>query len=157
MDGVKQLVLADPRINVSKKILLQKILTETNFKRAQVDENSLWVMTDSALRNKPLQSLNGIDNKTILFSFPKKNIVVADWLNYVKTARNIPALSSGKTYKEVFEQYLQKPQFLIITKAIWKIIIKILLTSSMNSKKEICCLKLCSEKYGTLLQLTALD
>ncbi|HSZ87478.1 MAG TPA: peptidylprolyl isomerase [Puia sp.] len=111
IDGIKQLVLADPRVNISKKILLQKILTETNFKRAQVDENSLWIITDSALRNKPLQSLNGINNSTVLFSFPKKNIVVTDWLTYVKTARNIPALSSGKTYKEVYEQYLQTTLF----------------------------------------------
>jgi peptidyl-prolyl cis-trans isomerase SurA len=111
IDGTKQLVLADPRVNVSKKILLQKILTETNFKRAQVDETSLWIITDSSLRNKPLQSLNGIDNKTVLFSFPKKNIVVADWLSYIKTARNIPSLSSGKTYKEVYEQYVQTTIF----------------------------------------------
>ncbi|HLY71079.1 MAG TPA: peptidylprolyl isomerase [Puia sp.] len=111
MDGLKQLVLADPRVNVSKKILLQKILAETNLKRAAVDENSLWIITDSALRNKTIQSLNGIDNKTLLFSFPKKNILVADWLGYVKTARNIPAISSGKTYKEVYEQYLETTVF----------------------------------------------
>jgi peptidyl-prolyl cis-trans isomerase SurA len=104
-------VLADPRVNVSKKILLQRILAETNFKRATVDETSLWIMTDSALREHPLQSLNGINNSTVLFSFPKKNIVAADWLNYVKTVRNIPALSSGKTYKEVYEQYVQTTIF----------------------------------------------
>ena len=110
-EGIKQLVLADPRVNISKKILLQKVLTETNFKRNVVDENSLWVITDSVLHNKPLQSLNGIDNKTVLASFPKKNIVVADWLNYVKTARNIPSISGGKTYKEVYEQYVQTTVF----------------------------------------------
>jgi len=111
MDAIKPLVLADPRVAVAKKQLLQKILAETNFKRATVDENSLWIMTDSTLRNKPLASLNGVDNKTLLFSFPKKNMVVADWLNYAKSARNIPTAGASKTYKEIFEQFLQTSAF----------------------------------------------
>jgi peptidyl-prolyl cis-trans isomerase SurA len=59
------------------------------------------------LQGKPLSTLKGIDNKTVLFSFSKNNIAVSDWLNYVKRANNVPSLSNGKTKKEIFEQYLQ--------------------------------------------------
>ncbi len=111
MDLMQQQVSADARVNISKKILLQKILTQTNFKRAPVDENNLWIFTDSFLKSNPLLSLKGIDNKTVLFSFSKSNIVVSDWLNYIKRAKNVPTLGNGKTEKEIFEQYIQTAAF----------------------------------------------
>jgi len=108
---IKQMVQADSRANISKKILLQKILTESKFKREPVDDNNLGIFTDSSFRNPSLYSLNGIDKKTILFVFPDKNITVSDWIVYVKSARNIPSLSNGKTYKELEEQFIQSTAF----------------------------------------------
>jgi peptidyl-prolyl cis-trans isomerase SurA len=52
-----------------------------------------------------------ISNSTILFSFPGKNILVSDWLTYVRTAKNVPALSSNKTQKEMLDQFLQTVAF----------------------------------------------
>jgi peptidyl-prolyl cis-trans isomerase SurA len=107
IDATKQQVTNDARIEVSRKLLLQRILKQTNFKRTPINENDLWVYTDSFLVNKPLLSLHGIDEKTIVFSFPEKNIAVKDWLNYMKSVKNVPSLSSGKTKKELLDQYLQ--------------------------------------------------
>ena len=111
MDAIRQSVINDARINISKKILLQRVLAQTQFKRLAFEENDLWIFTDSFLQSKPLISYKEINNSAILFSFLQKNILVKDWLNYVKTAKNVPALSSGKTYKEIFEQYLQTVAF----------------------------------------------
>ncbi len=110
-ESIKQIVINDARINVSKKILLERVLTQTHFKRLPINENDLWIFTDSFLQSKTVPLLNGLNNTTGLFSFPQKNIVVKDWLSYIKTARNVPALSNGKTMKEIFEQYLQTVAF----------------------------------------------
>ena len=114
MDLMRQHVLADPRVNVSKRILLQRILSQSDFKRASVDENELWIVTDSGLRNKPINPSGAINNKTVLFSFAKKDILVSDWITYLRSLRNtLPGTngSSNKTYKELYDQFLQAAGF----------------------------------------------
>jgi peptidyl-prolyl cis-trans isomerase SurA len=110
-EAYKQRVLADPRNEYAKKALLQKILVETNFRRSPIDENNLSVYTDSFLQHKNLPRFAGIDEKTVLFSFTKKNSTVKDWLAYVKTAKDMRRVNDGKTNKELLEQFLQAAAF----------------------------------------------
>ncbi|HLX90720.1 MAG TPA: peptidylprolyl isomerase [Puia sp.] len=107
MDAMKQLVLADSRADLAKKFLVQKILAETGFKKNTVADSDFGILTDSALRNHPLPSLDGVDNKTVLFTFPGKSVTMSDWYTYIRMARNVPSLSSGKTYQEIEDQYIQ--------------------------------------------------
>jgi peptidyl-prolyl cis-trans isomerase SurA len=114
MDLMRQRVLADPRVNISKKILLQRILSESGFKSAGIDQNELWIVTDSALHNKPVNPRNAINNKTVLFSFAKKDILVSDWISHLRGLRNTVVPNGGtnnKTYKELYDQFLQTAAF----------------------------------------------
>ena len=36
---------------------------------------------------------------------PKEKIIVADWVKYLSDVRDVPALSEGKTYRQLFEQF----------------------------------------------------
>jgi len=111
MEDLKQRVTGDPRIEVARKEMLQSILRLTHFKLNPVNENHLFVSTDSSLTNKALPEFTDMNTKTILFSFSKKDIVLKDWLDYRKGIRNQTALVSGKTNKELYEQFQQTTAF----------------------------------------------
>lgn len=111
MEEFKQKVMNDQRIEVARKEMLGMILKQTRFKKYPVNEDHLFRYTDSSLQIKPLPSFSDINNKTILFSFAKKDITVRDWLDYRNSIRNQPVLTNGKTNKEILEQYQQTAAF----------------------------------------------
>jgi peptidyl-prolyl cis-trans isomerase SurA len=104
-DRVKAKVEKDPRVQVAKKELTKKILNATGVKKAPVNQKLLFVYSDSVLQNKKAPALPGITNTTVLFSFPKAKVTVADWANYLHDVREIPSLSQGKSIPELLEQY----------------------------------------------------
>ncbi len=110
-DAYRQKVMNDPRIEYSKKTLLQKILLDENYKRSSVNENNLWIYTDSFLQHKHLPALAGMEGKTVLFSVGKKDISVKDWLDYAKAAKPAAKPGDSKTNKELFDKYLQTVAF----------------------------------------------
>jgi len=111
LENVKQQVINDRRIEIARKEMLQTILHLTHFKMNPVDENHLFAYTDSSLQNKTLPAFNGMGDKTILFSFSKKDILLKDWIDYRKGIKNQPALTNGKTNKQLLEQYQQVAAF----------------------------------------------
>jgi peptidyl-prolyl cis-trans isomerase SurA len=111
MDDLRQRVTNDPRIEIAKQEMLQTILRLAHFKQHPFNENHLFVCTDSSLQNKKLPVFDDMNNKTIMFSFSKKDIVLKDWLDYRNGLRNQPALSSGKTNKELFDLFKQTTAF----------------------------------------------
>jgi peptidyl-prolyl cis-trans isomerase SurA len=110
-EAYRQKVMNDPRIEYSRKTLLQKILREENYKRSSVNENELWAYTDSFMLHKALPVWPDMNDKTVLFSLGKKNIMVKDWLDYNKTARPAKRSIDTKPDKEWFDQYLQTAAF----------------------------------------------
>jgi peptidyl-prolyl cis-trans isomerase SurA len=107
----KQKVLTDARNENAKKAMLQRILQETNFKLSVFNMNNLSVYTDSFLQHKILPKFPGIDEKTILFTFTKKNITIKDWLDYVSSTKNLKRTNDAKTNKELLDQFLQVSAF----------------------------------------------
>jgi peptidyl-prolyl cis-trans isomerase SurA len=107
----KQKVLTDTRNENAKKVMLQRILMETNFKLSVFNMNNLSVYTDSFLQHKTLPKFPGIGEKAILFSFTNKNITIKDWLDFVSTAKNMKRLNDTKTNKELLDQFLQLSAF----------------------------------------------
>jgi len=111
MDAVKQQVMSDSRIESSRQEMLQHILKVIQFKAAPIDLNHLFVYTDSSLLNKHLPVFSDVDNKTVLFSFAKKNILVKDWVDYRKGMRNFSQAVNAKSNSELLDLYKQTVSF----------------------------------------------
>lgn len=105
---LKQQVMNDPRIEVSRKALLRKILQQTGFTQAGYQEADLWSFTDSSMTNRALTSLRGLTFPTVLFSFPKQQYTVKEWLDYARIYKASRPNGGNRTDKELFDQYVEK-------------------------------------------------
>jgi len=107
VESLKQQVINDSRMEGSKKVLLRRILEQTQLRRYPVNENNLMDYTEAFLDNKPLPNNPGMDSLTRLFSLAKKDYTVKNWLDYRKAIKNIPGLYNGKSFRDLMDQYLQ--------------------------------------------------
>lgn len=101
--ALKQRVRDDPRLEVSRRSMLLKIYRLTRFKKLLINESGLRKFTDSAVQNKKLPVLAGISDKTLLFSFPKRNVFVADWIKYIQHEKSREYTS--RTFAALYQQY----------------------------------------------------
>ena len=98
-------------MEVSRKKMITTLQRKTGFKRMAINQTSLWRLTDSMLANKPVPELKDINGNTVLFTFTKQTVKVRDWQNYVESIRNIAALVTGKTKRELFDQFVETSTF----------------------------------------------
>jgi peptidyl-prolyl cis-trans isomerase SurA len=110
--ALKQQVMNDPRIEVSRKALLRKILQQTGFRQSDYAEadprTDLFAFTDSSMTNRALTSFHGLTYPTVLFSFPKQQYTVKEWLDYARIYKASRPNGGNRTDKELFEQYVEK-------------------------------------------------
>jgi peptidyl-prolyl cis-trans isomerase SurA len=111
IQALKERVMSDPRIEISKNAMLQKILRLTHYKRFQFNEDNLWRYTDSVLQNKSLPKFQDMDDQTLLFSFSNKEVSVKDWLDFRKAIKNNHSLTTGKTNEDLMDQFLHNTAF----------------------------------------------
>ena len=107
IDEIKEKIKMDPRIEVSKKRMLETVLKQTGYKEYITPGNSLWDYTDSVLQNKKPVSNSGISDQSVLFQFPEKKILVSDWVAYRKSLKSSPNLTNGKSNPEILDAYRQ--------------------------------------------------
>ena len=105
LESLQKQVMADPRAEVAKEALSQKIFGMIGFSEKHFSETQLWSFTDSSLQNKKSPAFPGLDESTILFSFAKKNYSVRDWINYRISIRNLVALNQGKSNRALLDQF----------------------------------------------------
>lgn len=92
------------RLAIAKKNLLNKWKTLTGFKKAFYNQSSVWGFVDSVIMDKPTESFIGVaGDSTILFSFKKQNIKVADFIEYVKSVRFSETENGLKPYEELIK------------------------------------------------------
>ena len=103
---LKQEVIGDPRMDVSRKALMSRIFRQAGLQRSSFSEATLWAFTDSAMLNMGLNSFVGFDPKTVLFSFTRQQYTVRGWLDYMRSLKATGG-KGNKTDKELFEQYIQ--------------------------------------------------
>ncbi|HEY4155707.1 MAG TPA: peptidylprolyl isomerase, partial [Puia sp.] len=111
LDGLKERVKADRRIEISRNEMLQTILKKTGFKQITPAGSPLFAYTDSMLSNKKEPPNPGINAGTILYRFPDKTVTVGDWVEYRKSLNRIPSLINGKTPYDLLDQYRQTVAF----------------------------------------------
>ncbi|MFT3826439.1 MAG: peptidylprolyl isomerase [Chitinophagaceae bacterium] len=110
-DSIKLLVQQSDRMEVSRKILYKKILQLTGFKKLPVNENHLWVFTDSILKHAAAPKFTDVTSRTPLFSFAKKTVTVKDWQEYLDAIQGLNYVRNGKTKKELFDQFTETSAF----------------------------------------------
>lgn len=103
MAALKQRVRDDPRMEVSRRSKLLQIYRLTRFEKLLIHEAALWTFTDSVVQNKKLPVLGSISYKTGLFSFPKRNVYVADWIKYIQDEKSSEYTS--RTFPALYKQY----------------------------------------------------
>ena len=82
--AIQQKVVADDRLSEAKQKLVENWLKATGYQPSVYNKTDLWIFTDSALSNGTTIHLKKLTNNTVLFSFAKKKITVADWLRYLQ-------------------------------------------------------------------------
>ena len=106
MDQLRGQVTNDPRIEVAKKIMLQKVIKLSGYKKAVFNANDLWAYTDSVVHNKPVPAKTSIRPNTVLFSFTKKNITANDWIDYRKSIEGDDNFINGRSSAELMDYYV---------------------------------------------------
>lgn len=110
-DEFKQRITQSDRMEVSKKMLLKKVLQLTGFKKNAVNEKHLLVVIDSILQNKRFPAFADINVKTPLITFTKKTVTVKDLKTYLETIRGLESIRMGKTPQQLLEEFSEVSAF----------------------------------------------
>ena len=106
LEQLKEQIINNERIDVAKKVMQQKILKLTGYKKGVFNANELWAYTDSILRDKPVPAKTTIRPNTILFSFTKQNIRVNDWIAFRKSTDDMDRITQNKSSQELLSYYV---------------------------------------------------
>ncbi len=106
--GLRQQILNDPRVEISRQALYNRIFRETGFQRAVIPEAELWSFTDSALRNSGYSSNGGsLTNSTMVFSFSQRAYTIKEWIDFVRVTKPTRA-GSSLSDKDLFQRYIER-------------------------------------------------
>jgi peptidyl-prolyl cis-trans isomerase SurA len=104
---LRQQVMNDPRIEVSRKALLNRILQQVNIRRADIPEADIWAFTDSAMLNVGLNGYRGLTRTTVLFSFSQQSYTVREWLDYFRSAHG-QRPGGAQMDKDLFDRWIER-------------------------------------------------
>jgi peptidyl-prolyl cis-trans isomerase SurA len=107
MAGLRQQVLNDPRVEISRQALYNRIFQETGFQRAAIPEAELWAYTDSTFRNPGYTSNGNLGNSTMVFSFSQRAYTIKEWLDFVRVTKPTRA-GSSLSDKDLFQRYIER-------------------------------------------------
>lgn len=106
-ENFRQLVTQSDRMEVSKNALLKKILQQTALKKLPANQKALNLLTESVLASKKHLYAGGLKPATALYSFPKQNIIVSDWVNYLEAIKGTVVAGSGKSNEQLMNQFIE--------------------------------------------------
>jgi len=108
MAGLRQQVLNDPRVEISRQALYNRIFRETGFARAAIPEAELWAFMDSAFRNPGYSSNGGsLTNSTMIFSYSQRAYTIKDWIDFVRVTKPTRA-GSSLSDKDLLQRYIER-------------------------------------------------
>lgn len=106
-ENMKQQVLQSDRMELSKNTLLKKIQQQTAIKKLPINQAALNRLADSVLGSKKHLYTGGIKPSTVLFSFPKQNITVNDYVSYLDAMRGTPMAENRKSNVEMMTRFTE--------------------------------------------------
>ncbi|HTL08165.1 MAG TPA: peptidylprolyl isomerase [Chitinophagaceae bacterium] len=107
MAALKQAVQADKRILVARQMLAQKVMKMTGFAMTGFNEKSLQAYIDSIYAGKQPKQLPGMNNNTVLFSFPQQKFTADAFAKYLTGLKSTPDLLRGKSVRQLLNQYAE--------------------------------------------------
>ena len=105
---LKQQVMNDPRIEVSRKALLDRIKQQTGFRMADVNDLDLWAYTDSAMHNPGLSAFRDLRFTTTLFTIGNQPYTLKEWLDYARVGRGSRPPAGPQADKETFDRFVDR-------------------------------------------------
>ncbi len=104
--NLQQLVQNDNRLDAAKEALIQKWLVVAKYQPATYNAASLYKYTDAALQAKPVTLYKNFTPSTVLFSFAKSKITVADWIKFVKGFNESETVNQNAGYPVIMKQFI---------------------------------------------------
>lgn len=99
--ALRQQVLADPRMEVSRQAARKGIAGLVGYKKSY-DAKNIGPYADSALRGRKFA---GLTDEAPLFSLGKEQVAAGDWIKYLQDVGGVAALNGGKTYNDLLDQF----------------------------------------------------
>lgn len=109
-EEIRQQVLQNDRMNVSRKLLYKNILQQTGYKKNKFNEQQLWQFSDSILQHKPAPKLSELNAGTVLFSFAKQSVKLPEWQQHLEAMDRLENMK-GKTSAQLFDQFTETKAF----------------------------------------------
>lgn len=104
--NLQQIIENDQRLIGAKRALVSKWMAVIKYKPATYNTQDLWKFTDSSIENKSAKNLIDISKETILFSFAKQNITVADWTQFAKAEKFSGDNLGKKPYPDLMKEFI---------------------------------------------------
>jgi peptidyl-prolyl cis-trans isomerase SurA len=111
LQELKEKIKMDPRVAVSKKLMLLAIIRQTRFQQDIPGGQNLWDYTDSMLDSKKPSVYAGINQESVLFEVAGKKYRVSDWIAYRRSLKAAPNLTNGKKNEDLLDMYRQTVAF----------------------------------------------
>jgi peptidyl-prolyl cis-trans isomerase SurA len=107
MLALKEKTEQSDRIDVSKSVLIKKVIGQAGYKKLAFDDQGLWQYSDSVFGKEQKTRFAAIKPATPLFTVGSDTTLVDDWISFAQTARYGNDGSGIKPYQEVWEEFVQ--------------------------------------------------
>lgn len=102
---LKLTIESSSRLAEAKKNLVKNWMTKIGYRKAFFNEQQAFEYIDSVLLNKPTLQFFLVNDKTLLFSFAKKDYTLKEFAEAVKTAKFSGTAAANKSYKELLVDF----------------------------------------------------
>ncbi|HNE93900.1 MAG TPA: peptidylprolyl isomerase, partial [Chitinophagaceae bacterium] len=87
VSNIKNQIERTDRMAFAKKALVKNWMNICKYKKEPFDEKDFMIYTDSALANINFTGYKNIKPETVLFSFAKQKITVAEWIKFARAVK----------------------------------------------------------------------
>ena len=108
MYDLKNKVLNDKsRMAEERELFFKAITLKTGYTKKSINEENLWIITDSSLMENKNITSGKVNEKTILFTFNDHNSITADdWIQFVRKSEKAIPGRLHESYKQLMEEFI---------------------------------------------------
>ena len=107
LDEIKVVLDKDPRVELTRDILVQRVMTKVGLKQAEINLEKLRVYVDSLADHKPAPAGNTLKNEMLLFKIGDVEKNIGDLVAYAEINRWLPNFAGTKTHLQLMNEFKQ--------------------------------------------------
>lgn len=107
LEEIKLQVDKDARINLTRDLLIRRIITHAGFNRAEINLPELKIYADSIINFNQAPAGSPLKNERLLFTIGDMEKNIGDLILYARTNRWLPDGSGSKPFDELMEEFKQ--------------------------------------------------